>query len=136
MHAKALVELFCSGAAASGNTGSQVLRSHFCGPATKTLQQMMGSTTAAVSSSNVEEFFAGQPVPAKPRAAQGGAEHADNFIVCFGDEHHRVRVTAKPVTQAGDGNAGVEVIEPEVGFQVHLCRQLEDGQTVVFGRDA
>ena len=136
MHAKALVELFCSGAAASGNTGSQVLRSHFCGPATKTLQQMMGSTTAAVSNSNIEEFFAGQFVPAKPGAAQGGAEHADNFAISFGDEHHRIGVCAQPVTQAGDGNAGVEVIEPEVSFQVHLGRQLEDGQTVVLGRDA
>ena len=136
MHAKTLVELFCSGAAAGGYTGTQVLRSHFCGPVTETLQQLVGSATAAMSNSNIEEFFAGQPVPAEPGAAQGGAQHPKNFTVCFGDEHHRVRVAAQPVTQAGDGNAGVEVIEPEVSFQVHLSRQLEDGQTVVLGSDA
>ena len=136
MHAKALVEPFCSGAAAGGYTGSQVLGAYFCSPITEALQQLLGRATAAVSSSNVEEFFAGQFVPAEPGAAQGGAEHADNFAICFGDKHHRIGVAAKPVTQAGNGHAGVEVIEAEVGFQVHLCRQLEDGQTVVFGRDA
>jgi len=136
MHTKTLIEFFCGGAAACGYTGSQVLCPHFCSPSTKALQQLVGSTTAAVSNSNVEEFFAGQLVPAKPRTAQRGTEHADNFTVCLGHEHYRIRVDAQPVTQAGDGNAGVEVIEPEVGFQVHLGRQLEDGQTVVFGRDA
>ena len=84
MHAKALVELFCSGAAACGYTGSQVLGSDFCGPITKALQQLMSSATAAVSNSNVEEFFAGQFVTSKPGAAQGGAEHADNFTVLVG----------------------------------------------------